>query len=90
VENECRSSQGCVPCSARFPSCVGLTNGLNSWPDREGTPYFVVCKNERVVYHDQCDYDKTFIIVLYESFKTFTGKKMSACFISIMHSLKRK
>jgi hypothetical protein len=46
VENECRSSQGCVPCSARFPSCVGLTNGLNSWPDREGTPYFVVCKNE--------------------------------------------
>lgn len=33
---------------------------------------------------------KTFIIVLHESFKMFTGKKMSACFISIMHSLKRK
>ena len=58
VENECRSAQGCVPCSARYPSCVGLTNGLNSWPDREGSPYFVVCKNERVVYHDQCDYER--------------------------------
>jgi len=33
---------------------------------------------------------KTYIIVLYESFKMFTGKKMSACFISVMHSLKRK
>ncbi|CAG2185880.1 unnamed protein product [Mytilus edulis] len=56
-ENQCRSAQGCVPCYVRYPSCKGLPNGLNPWTGREGSPYFAVCKNERVVYNDMCDFE---------------------------------
>ena len=56
-ENHCRSSMGCIPCHVRFPSCKGLPNGLNPWVGREGSPYYAVCSNERVVYHDMCDFE---------------------------------
>ncbi|XP_069142701.1 uncharacterized protein [Argopecten irradians] len=51
--NQCEGPN-CVPCSARHPSCSGRPDGLNVWPGREQTPYFVVCRGERVIYQGLC------------------------------------
>ncbi|XP_050412528.2 uncharacterized protein LOC126827300 [Patella vulgata] len=51
--NQCRTSH-CIPCSVRYPSCVGLPDGLNVWKDRSESPYFVVCKGNRAVYTGSC------------------------------------
>ncbi|OWF42967.1 uncharacterized protein LOC110460386 [Mizuhopecten yessoensis] len=51
--NQCKQGH-CIPCYIRFPSCNELPDGMNAWNGRENTPFFVVCKNERVVYHGQC------------------------------------
>ncbi|XP_022301896.1 uncharacterized protein LOC111109921 [Crassostrea virginica] len=44
----------CPPCFLRHPSCHGLPEGLNPWPGREGTPFFLVCREGRVRYSGQC------------------------------------
>ncbi|KAJ8301992.1 hypothetical protein KUTeg_020979 [Tegillarca granosa] len=41
-------------CNVRYPSCKGLPDGLNPWVGREETPYYAVCKRERVMYHGKC------------------------------------
>ncbi|XP_069142622.1 uncharacterized protein [Argopecten irradians] len=51
--NQCQQGH-CIPCYIRFPSCEGLPDGLNAWKGREDSPYYVLCKAERVVYHGQC------------------------------------
>ncbi|XP_033744422.1 uncharacterized protein LOC117330326 [Pecten maximus] len=51
--NQCEGPN-CVPCSARHPSCTGQPDGLNVWPGREQTPYFVVCRGDRVIYQGLC------------------------------------
>ncbi|XP_033744423.1 uncharacterized protein LOC117330327 [Pecten maximus] len=51
--NQCQGPN-CVPCSARHPSCSGRPDGLNVWPGREQTPYFVACRGERVIYQGLC------------------------------------
>ncbi|XP_071083539.1 uncharacterized protein [Haliotis cracherodii] len=51
--NMCQSAM-CLPCIERFPSCTGLPDGLNPWIGREGSPYYVVCRGERVVYSGHC------------------------------------
>jgi len=51
--NECGSTH-CVPCSVRHPSCRGKKDGMNAWKGREGSPHYVVCASQRVVYHGMC------------------------------------
>ncbi|KAL4235091.1 chitin binding [Mactra antiquata] len=57
VAEQCTSSH-CVPCNIRFPSCVGLPDGMNPWAGREWSPYYVVCEEERVIVQDQCESEK--------------------------------
>ncbi|XP_061179340.1 uncharacterized protein LOC133187964 [Saccostrea echinata] len=52
-ENQCKSAH-CIPCYMRFPSCKGSPDGLNPWKGKEGSPEFVVCKDERVVFQGGC------------------------------------
>ncbi|XP_062594326.1 uncharacterized protein LOC134255777 [Saccostrea cucullata] len=44
----------CPPCFLRHPSCYGLREGLNPWPGKEGTPYFLVCRDGRVRFSGAC------------------------------------
>lgn len=51
--NKCKSSH-CIPCHIRYPSCEGYADGMNPWKGREGSPQYVVCQSERVVYQGEC------------------------------------
>lgn len=51
--NQCRETQ-CVPCRARFGSCIGLKDGPNAWEGKPWTPHFVICKDERVILQGDC------------------------------------
>jgi len=54
--NECGSAR-CVPCKVRHPSCRGKQDGLQGWQGREGSPHYVVCAAQRVVYSGMCPQD---------------------------------
>lgn len=51
--NKCRSAH-CIPCHIRYPSCDGFGDGMNPWKGREGSPNYVICQEERVVYQGEC------------------------------------
>jgi len=55
--NQCLSGH-CVPCSVRHPSCRDKKDGMNAWAGRQGSPHYVVCAAQRVVYHGMCPQDK--------------------------------
>ncbi|XP_005113274.1 uncharacterized protein LOC101859542 [Aplysia californica] len=55
--NNCDGRAQCIPCTVRNPSCRERTDGMNSWKGREGSPYYVVCATQRVVYHGMCPQD---------------------------------
>lgn len=55
--NKCRRAH-CIPCMVRFPSCKGLPDGMNPWVGREYSPYYVLCQDERAIYHGRCDGSK--------------------------------
>lgn len=57
LKNQCRSSH-CLPCHLRHATCRGLPNGLHQWRGREMTSYFIVCQNERVIFHGRCQGSK--------------------------------
>lgn len=57
LTNQCRSSH-CLPCHIRHATCRGLPNGLHQWRGREMTSYFIVCQNERVIFHGRCQGSK--------------------------------
>lgn len=52
--NWCQSAH-CAPCKDRMPSCVGKQNGLNPWPQREWTQFYMDCQDERVKDSGRCD-----------------------------------
>jgi len=52
--NGCNGHAHCVPCSVRHPSCRGKKDGMNGWEGRSESPYYVVCADQRVVYHGMC------------------------------------
>ncbi|KAK3102049.1 hypothetical protein FSP39_008390 [Pinctada imbricata] len=56
--NICDGNSHCIPCEIRFPSCRGLSDGLQPWRGRERTPYFVVCSNQRLSRQGKCTYEK--------------------------------
>ncbi|XP_060066238.1 uncharacterized protein LOC132546535 [Ylistrum balloti] len=51
--NKCKTAH-CIPCHLRMPSCDGYPDGPNVWSGRERSPYYVVCKNDRVVLQTRC------------------------------------
>lgn len=51
--NQCDES-GCIPCRARFGTCIGLPDGPNPWESKPWTPFFVICKDQRVLLHGDC------------------------------------
>ncbi|KAH3816253.1 uncharacterized protein LOC127831741 [Dreissena polymorpha] len=51
--NQC-DGIGCVPCRTRFGTCVDQPDGPNPWQDKLWTPFFVLCKDSRVVLHGDC------------------------------------
>lgn len=51
--NQCDDS-GCIPCRQRFGTCIGYPDGPNQWEDKPWTPYFVICKDERVILQGDC------------------------------------
>ncbi|XP_060066256.1 uncharacterized protein LOC132546555 [Ylistrum balloti] len=53
IANQCRTIS-CPPCIMRYGTCKGLPNGLHPWKNREQTPHFLVCKDQRVVFHGKC------------------------------------
>lgn len=56
VENQCFNAT-CKPCSENYPSCVGLQDGSNTFPGREGTEYYIVCYKDRTVAIVTCTSD---------------------------------
>lgn len=50
----CEGHAHCVPCRVRHPSCRGRRDGMNAWRGKEGSPHYVVCAAQRVLYHGQC------------------------------------
>nr|KAG5711279.1 hypothetical protein BaRGS_005976 [Batillaria attramentaria] len=55
--NECQGHSSCVPCEVRFPSCRGLADGKNAWGGRPGSPWYVVCHQQRVRSYEMCKQD---------------------------------
>jgi len=55
--NQCTMAH-CIPCNIRYPSCVGLPDGMHSWAGKEWSPYYVVCEEERVTFQGQCKSEK--------------------------------
>ena len=51
--NQCEDS-GCVPCRQRYGTCIGYPDGPNQWEDKPWTPYFVICKDQRVILQGDC------------------------------------
>ena len=48
----------CKPCLDRYPSCSGKPDGLNPFPGRELTGYYIVCENDRYTETGICIVDK--------------------------------
>ncbi|XP_063447326.1 uncharacterized protein LOC134726857 [Mytilus trossulus] len=44
-------------CQLRYPSCIGKTDGLNSFPYRPNTPYYINCENQRLKSVGLCGKD---------------------------------
>ena len=44
----------CRPCYIDNPSCRGKPDGLNPYPYRDGSPYYIVCADQRLVYKGMC------------------------------------
>ena len=44
----------CVKCSLRYPSCVGLADGNQTFPERVGKPDYITCFSNRTVAISKC------------------------------------
>ncbi|XP_033744419.1 uncharacterized protein LOC117330325 [Pecten maximus] len=55
--NKCKTAH-CIPCHLRMPTCDGYPDGPNVWSGRERTPFYVVCKNDRVISQNRCSGEK--------------------------------
>lgn len=48
----------CIPCSSQNPDCRQQEDGLQSWPYRLGSSWYVVCENGRAIETGSCPTDK--------------------------------
>ncbi|XP_071175832.1 uncharacterized protein [Mytilus edulis] len=46
---------GCGRCEKSHPSCVGLFDGANSYPDRPMTPDYIICDHGRTISTEHCN-----------------------------------
>lgn len=44
----------CIPCSVRFPSCVGQSNGSHAYMEAPWSPSYITCYKERFVSKESC------------------------------------
>ncbi|XP_048742968.2 fibropellin-1-like [Ostrea edulis] len=48
----------CKPCTIEHPSCKSREDGIQSNPNKPGTPYFMSCFQNRTIYVSECPTDK--------------------------------
>ena len=54
-QNLCNETDpSCVKCSLRYPSCVGLADGNQTFPERLGKPDYITCFSNRTVAISKC------------------------------------
>lgn len=46
---------GCGSCEKSHPSCVGLLDGANSYPDRPMTSDYIICDHGRTISTEHCN-----------------------------------
>lgn len=49
-----RGDPTCTPCEERLPSCIGLPDGANAFPNRPNSEYYVKCFQNRTVAVEVC------------------------------------
>lgn len=54
--NQCPVAH-CIPCSVRFPSCEGKSDGMHAHEIKMWSPYFVDCYKERMISERVCKAD---------------------------------
>lgn len=54
--NQCPEAH-CIPCSVRFPSCEGKSDGMHAHEIKMWSPYFVDCYKERMISERVCKAD---------------------------------
>lgn len=61
---QCKLSH-CIPCEIRYPKCEDKEDGL--WPqhEREITPFYMICENNRLIYRGYCQKDSLWGIATY-------------------------
>lgn len=51
---------GCIPCTQRLPSCVGLEDGKQPFPGFPWKQQYVVCDKDRTTTVNTCQDTKIF------------------------------
>lgn len=51
---ECTDPSNCPPCEQRFPSCMGLSDGNNTFPVAGKEQLYLVCKDGRTMAVESC------------------------------------
>lgn len=61
---QCKFSH-CAPCEINYPKCENKEDGL--WPqhEREITPFYMICENNRLIYQGYCRQDSLWGIETY-------------------------
>ncbi|KAL5005503.1 hypothetical protein ScPMuIL_018959 [Solemya velum] len=55
LQNQCNPGDpNCTPCSERLPSCSGLQDGNNPFPDRPMSGDYITCFRERTISIEKC------------------------------------
>ena len=54
-QTRCRKGDpSCTPCEERLPSCIGLPEGANAFPNRRNSEFYVKCLQNRTVAVEVC------------------------------------
>ena len=75
------------PCSVFYPSCKGLSDGRNVYEDREWSPYYAECKDQRLVGTGQCPTNRTLNVTEVSENSAFVWLKTSSSFDWKQHVL---
>lgn len=55
LQNQCNAGgPNCTPCPERLPSCSGLQDGNNPFPDRPMSGDYIRCFRERTISIEKC------------------------------------
>lgn len=60
-QNMCKINlPSCIPCPERLPSCLGTPDGLQVYPQRLWTAWYIVCDRNRTVEINKCQHGQIF------------------------------